>query len=356
MKTLRNHLEIIYIIMWVMLGTAHFFLLGTVYGFSTLAAFLDSLVFNVLFALIGAGLWFMVRYSNLKDRTIQGLVVSHFTSAAGTMLVWLTSGYLILGNLLQKDEAYRAFLQNTLTIRIIEGIMIYSLLVSIYYLVINYRELKEKNEREARLMALLKESELNLLRSQIRPHFLFNSLNSVSALTMSDPAKARDMVIKLSEFMRYSLNLSDSRISTLGNELYHAGLYLDIEKVRFGDKLVVEQDVEPASNDWKVPAMILQPLLENAVKYGVYEASSPVIIRLSAAIKDSLLVVSVGNSFEPEGLVHKGTGTGLKNIHARMQHLYNRGDLVIIHRQDGYFLVELKIPEDVSSVESPDRR
>lgn len=353
-KTLRNHLEIIYIIMWVMLGTAHFFLIGTVYGMTRLNAFLDSLVFNMLYALIGAGLWFMVRYSNLKDRTAQGLVLSHLTSATATMAVWLGSGYFILSQLLSSDAAYQGFLRSTMTIRAVEGVMIYALLVTIYFLVINYRELKERSEREARLMALLKESELNLLRSQIRPHFLFNSLNSVSALTMSDPEKAREMVIKLSEFMRYSLNLSDSRMSTLENELYHAGLYLDIEKVRFGDKLAVERQIDPALGSWKVPAMILQPLLENAVKYGVYEASEPVVIKLSATQADRLLLVSIGNSYEPGAMIHKGTGTGLKNILARMQHLYNRGDLVNIQRKEDYFLIELKIPEDVSAVESSD--
>jgi two-component system, LytTR family, sensor kinase len=98
---------------------------------------------------------------------------------------------------------------DTLTIRGITGVMFYSLLVTIYYLLINYRELKEKSRREAELTGLLKEAELNMLRSQIRPHFLFNSLNSISSLTMTDPEKAQEMVIKLSEFMRYSLNHPD---------------------------------------------------------------------------------------------------------------------------------------------------
>jgi len=127
--------------------------------------------------------------------------------------------------------------------------------------IFNFRELREKSEREERLRSLLKETELSMLRSQIRPHFLFNSLNSISSLTMTNPARAQEMVIKLSEFMRYSLSLSNAMMSSLEKDLYHAGLYLDIEKVRFGEKLVVEEDIDEKALKWQIPAMILQPVL-----------------------------------------------------------------------------------------------
>jgi sensor histidine kinase YesM len=354
-QSLQNHLEIIYIIMWAMLATAHFFLLITAYDIGLLPAFLDSLVFNGFFAFIGAGIWFMVRYSNLQRRSTAEQALGHLTSAAGAILIWLALSYLILNNALKGDVFYHGFLKNTLTVRIIEGVMIYALLVTIYYLVINYRELKEKSEREARLLALLRESELNLLRSQIRPHFLFNSLNSISALTMTDPEKAREMVIKLAEFMRYSLNFQDEKMSTLEKELYHAGLYLDIEKVRFGDRLVVDRSIGPDIREWKVPSMILQPLLENAVKYGVYESDQPVVIRLEACRDDTSLTVSLENNFEPGGQIHKGTGTGLKNITARLNHLYGRADLVKINKTEHHFKVEITIPSDATQDESPDR-
>lgn len=347
-RAINNHLEIIYILLWVVLGTIHFFLLRKVYGLEAIAAFADSMVFNGLFMMLGAGLWFMVRYSSLQNRSFGEMAFYHLTVATITVLAWLGIGYLIMKNSLSADESYQEFLQASMTFRAVTGVMVYALLVTVYYLMLNYRELRERNEKEARLTALLKETELSLLRSQIRPHFLFNSLNSISSLTMTDPAKAQEMVIKLSEFMRYSLNFLDARMSTLEKDLYHADLYLDIEKVRFGNKLIIERKVEAGLGEWKVPAMILQPLLENAVKFGVYEAEQPVTIVLTARKEGKLLLVSIGNSFEPGSAPKKGTGTGLKNVTARMANLYGQGDLVKIIRSDNYFTVELKIPSDVT--------
>jgi two-component system LytT family sensor kinase len=219
------------------------------------------------------------------------------------------------------------------------------LLVTGYYLLINFRDLKEKNQREAQLTNLLKEAELNMLRSQIRPHFLFNSLNSISALTMTNPEKAQEMVIKLSEFMRYSLNLPDTMISTLEKELYHVELYLDIEKVRFGDRLAFEKTIRDGSLEWHVPVMLLQPLIENSVKYGVYESAEPTLIRLDAGLDDEVLEIRIGNTYDPGAKTRKGTGTGLKNIRARLLNLYGTSSLMKINQTGDYFEVVLRIPK-----------
>jgi two-component system, LytTR family, sensor kinase len=344
-KTLRNHLEIVYIILWVTLAVIHFSLLYFGYGMTAGTAFSDSLVFNLLFALIGSGLWFMVRYSNLQTKTAGELAFYHLSGAAVTIFAWMMLGYLILNSLFGDNQVYRDFLSATISFRIITGVMFYALLVTSYYLLINFRELKEKSQREAQLTNLLKEAELNMLRSQIRPHFLFNSLNSISALTMTNPSKAQEMVIKLSELMRYSLNLPDTMISTLENELYHVELYLDIEKVRFGERLVFEKTIQPETLAWNVPVMILQPLLENSVKYGVYESAEPTVIRLEARMDDRVLEVRIGNTYDPEAAVRKGTGTGLNNIRARLLNLYGTSSLMKINQSDHHFEVILRIPE-----------
>lgn len=344
-KILKNHLELVYVILWVMLGIIHFSLLYFGYGLSVWVSLGDSLVFNTWFAILGSGLWFMVRYSNLQTKTFTELAIYHLTGAAVTIFAWITLGSLILNGLFIQDESYQSFLKVTLFLRIITGIMFYALLVTSYYLLINFRELKEKNQREARLTGLLKEAELNMLRSQIRPHFLFNSLNSISSLTISDPEKAREMVIKLSEFMRYTLNLPDSMISTLEKELHHVELYLDMEKVRFGDRLDFEKRVSPESLGWEVPVMILQPLIENSVKYGVYESSEKTAIQLESGISGGMLEIRVGNTFDPGAGMKKGTGTGLKNIGSRLLNLYGTSSLMRINRSENYFEVILRIPE-----------
>jgi two-component system, LytTR family, sensor kinase len=344
-RTIKNHLEIVYIILWVTLGVIHFSLLYYGYGLQTMAAFADSLVFNLLFALIGSGLWFMVRYSDLQTKTFGELAFYHLSGAAVTILAWMIAGYLILNSIFSDDLVYQSFLKNTLSLRIITGVMFYALLVTGYYLLINFRELREKSQREAQLTNLLKEAELNMLRSQIRPHFLFNSLNSISSLTMTDPGKAQEMVIKLSEFMRYSLNFPDTMISTLEKELYHVELYLDIEKVRFGDRLVFEKLIRPESLEWNVPVVLLQPLLENSVKYGVYESSETTRIYMEAGLDNEVLEIKIGNTYDPDAAIKKGTGTGLKNIRARLLNIYGTSGLMKIDQADNYFEVILRIPK-----------
>jgi len=344
-KTIKNHLEIVYIILWVTLGVIHFSLLYYGYGLQTGVAFGDSIVFNLLFAMIGSGLWFMVRYSDLQTKTLGELAFYHLSGAAVTIFAWIMTGYLILNGIFSDDLFYQAFLKNTLSLRIITGVMFYALLVTGYYLLINFRELREKSQREAQLTNLLKEAELNMLRSQIRPHFLFNSLNSISSLTMTNPGKAQEMVIKLSEFMRYSLNFPDTMISSLEKELYHVELYLDIEKVRFGDRLAFEKHIQPESLAWNVPVMILQPLLENSVKYGVYESSETTKISLETYLDDGVLEVKIGNTYDPDAILKKGTGTGLKNIRARLINLYATSSLMKINQSDSYFEVILRIPK-----------
>jgi sensor histidine kinase YesM len=345
LKALKSKSGTFYLIPWVTLAVIHFLLLYTLYEMDILAAALDSLVFNLLFGLTGVGLWYMVRFSGLNSRKLSELALYHLSGGAVTILVWIGSGYFILRNILGNDPYYQAFLNNTLTFRIIFGVMVYALLVTIYYLLINFRELQEKSRREAQLTGLLKEAELNMLRSQIRPHFLFNSLNSVSSLTMTDPAKAREMVIKLSEFMRYSFSISETTLGPLEKELYHVDLYLDIEKVRFGKRLAYRKTVDPAALAWPVPVMILQPLIENAVKYGVYESPEITEILLECQAMDELLEIKVGNPYDPDARMSQGTGTGLKNIRSRLLNHYGSESLLTISRDNGYFLVTVRIPK-----------
>jgi two-component system LytT family sensor kinase len=348
-RFIRNRTQIIYIALWIMVVIIHFFILYFTYHLRPQAAFLDSFVFNLLYALLGLGLWFMVRFSDLRKKAIIEIIGYHLTGCTVTVLIWYELGYLLLSQLLRNDTFYTTFLNSSTAMRIFSGILYYALLVSIYYLLINLRELKEKMEKEATLTALLKEAQLNMLRSQIRPHFLFNSLNSISSLTMTNPGKAQEMVIKLSEFMRYSLSFQDTLMSILEKELYHIDLYLEIEKVRFGDRLKVEKNITENSMAWRIPAMILQPVIENAVKYGVYESTGLSTISISAIPDGGYLMVTIRNNFDPAGMARKGTGTGLKNIEGRLLAIYNRNDLMKITKTETTFELELKFPPDEES-------
>lgn len=144
--------------------------------------------------------------------------------------------------------------------------------------------------------------------------------------------------------MRYSINLGADTMNSLTDELYHASLYLDIEKVRFSDRIVVEKTIDPLCGEMMIPAMILQPLLENAVKHGVNTMLTSCEITLTAVCKENLLDISIKNNFDPDAVPRKGTGTGLKNVQKRMTALYGRTDLVTVISQNTMFEIIIHIP------------
>jgi LytS/YehU family sensor histidine kinase len=247
---------------------------------------------------------------------------------------------------LPEEINYQTYWDATFPYRIGTGVFIYGLIILTYYLFVSLSNLSEKNAKEAKLESLVKETELKMLRSQINPHFLFNSLNSISSLTITDPEKARDMVVKLSEFMRYALSRKDEQPVTLQNELENLRLYLDIEKVRFGDKLTTEEIIEPGCLDLKIPVMLLQPLFENAVKHGVYESTESVRIITQANIIDGYFEINISNNYDPAPSLKRGTGTGLLNVTRRLELFYGNKASMKTLKENGIYTVTLYIPKE----------
>ena len=309
-----------------------------------IVAITDSMVTNLVFAFLGIGLWYMVRFSGKQIDGFFKNLVYHLVGCAFTIFVWQLFSNAVLRILFGTNDVYMNFLFTSLIVRILTGVLIYFLLISVDFLVLNFEEMQERAEHEAQLAAMLRDAELNMLRSQIRPHFLFNSLNSISALTLSNPHAAQDMIIKLSEFMRHSLTLGADTMNSLNEELYNAGLYLDIEKVRFSDRLKVKKYVNPDCGEMMMPAMILQPLLENAVKHGVNTMLTSCIISLNAECNTSFLEITISNSFDPDAVPRKGTGTGLTNVKKRMAAIYGRSDLLSSKTTNEVFEIKLQIP------------
>jgi two-component system, LytTR family, sensor kinase len=345
----KIRLQLLYVLLWVIISTVHFFVLNLGFNMPPLVALSDSLIFNFTFAMLGVGLWFSVKFSQLQKKNTYEIFFQHLTSSAILLLIWIFLPKALLSYFFSANENYMQFLDRSLTIRVFSGILYYGLLVAIYYLVASFRELEEKVRKEAQLTAMLKEAELDMLRSQIRPHFLFNSLNAISSLTLSKPEQAQDMVIKLSEFMRHSLSQQGEMMSTLEKELYHVRLYLEIEQVRFAGKLTIKTEIDDNILPWKVPSMILQPLVENAVKYGVYHAEGESLITLKAFAAGSYLHILLRNNYEPDSFPRKGTGTGLRNVSRRLESMYEEGGLMQVSNKNSEFEVILKIPTDAKN-------
>jgi LytS/YehU family sensor histidine kinase len=200
----------------------------------------------------------------------------------------------------------------------------------------------ETRELQVRLMA--QDAELRMLRTQVDPHFLFNSLNSISALTSIDPAGARAMTLRLADFFRHTLGLHADRRVALDKELALVRHFLAIEQVRFGERLRFEAEVTPEALACLVPPMLLQPLVENAVKHGIGQMIEPGLVRLCAARTGSLLRIGVENDVDPDGTCVKGTGVGLENVRKRLAAAYGHEASVHWGREANRFRVELSLP------------
>jgi len=188
-----------------------------------------------------------------------------------------------------------------------------------------------------------RESQLQLLRYQLNPHFLFNTLNAINALISAERANdAKPMLLKLSNFLRYSLESDEQLTVELRQELDAASLYLEIEQVRFSDRLTLHTDIDDGIDDVQVPSLILQPLLENAIKYAIAQSEEGGVIKVAANLNNNTLVLTVEDSGSDAVPLSKvtdsdsdsdaGTGIGLANIKARLRNLYGRQSSVAVDR------------------------
>lgn len=339
---------ILYFSVWVAVMAAYSFLLFFVFGFSLQISILDSVIHNLPIAGLGMAFWYIVQYLSPKPGGYTGPIFNLIATVLVGVSMAAYASYS-LANAINSDVEYQLFLTNTLPWRIFIGALVMAVIVMIYYLLKSNRDLKEKEAEELELQGLLKQSELDMLKFQINPHFIFNSLNSVSSLTITEPEKAREMVIKLSGFFRSSLGRDNQELQTIKEELERMELYLDIEKVRFGERLILNSTFDSKCDQMKVPNMILQPLYENAIKYGVYEQLEGVVIETNCHCEDGNLHISITNGYDSEAIPQKGKGIGLKNIRNRLELIYGISDLVTIEKNQHEFTVKLLIPQEIQS-------
>jgi LytS/YehU family sensor histidine kinase len=207
---------------------------------------------------------------------------------------------------------------------------------------LHYALLAVEASREAALQT--RDAELRALKSQINPHFLFNCLNSISALTSADPGRARDMCVLLSDFLRKTLGLGERESISWREELELARTYLEVEQVRFGARLQVEMQVDEACSDCQVPPLVLQPLIENAIKHGIATLVDGGTLRLEGHIHNGNLAVRVENSFDPEAPAPRHSGLGLRNVRNRLETRF--GDAAHLHlaAENNHFSAEMVFP------------
>jgi len=323
-------------------GIISFFL----FGFTLYEVVVDAVVLCSSFALVGLVVWNVVKYTGIDLDNVINALVTHISAAAVLLIGWSAFAQSILAFLLPEQKQYYRLWTTNHFYRLAIAAVLYLFLILNYYLLIYYDGYRQRKEHEQKLNEHLNSARLNMLKAQINPHFIFNSLNSISSLTLTNPEKAHEMVINLSEFLRYTVGKYEEQFVSLKNEIQAIRHYLEIEQVRYGDRLTLDIACDIQDEGWEVPALIVQPLLENAIKHGLHERADQTMISVTCMSKSgNTLDISVSNEYDEDGVVPKGEGIGLVNVTNRLQLLYHRSDLLSINKSDGTFIATLTIPK-----------
>lgn len=320
---------------WLLWIFIHFYIATDFYS-SPFYALYDSLVSNSGLILISLALYNTLRYYGPNWKIALFLVFLIVLAA----LLW-NLGSLSILSYIEMDNPPQA-----LALRI----SVSTLLLSIFLLsgraMKLYQDQQQEKERYKQFGKTLKQTELKQLRQQLQPHFLFNSLNSIYSLSLSHPDQAREMISKLSDFMRNTVRKDSGKLVRLEEEIKQVTLYLDIEKVRFGNRLKIEIDCQEKPLEARIPSLLLQPVVENAIKYGLYGTTGEVIIKLGCRLTGQFLEIAIENPFDMEARGgSNGTGFGLSSLRKRLFLLFNRSDLLITEEKDGTFKTLIRIPQ-----------
>ncbi len=314
------------------------------------ATIISAATTNYTFAVLSIAIWYICRGIPFGKIHFVPLLLIHFILANVFSALWLLiiygSWYLQVG-----DEMFTVVpLREIIGWQYLLGVIIYLLNAGIFYMLIYYRQFREKELAEKELKILSRDAELQALKMQIHPHFLFNALNSINALIKEQPDLARKMMGKLSDLLRFSLETREKPLIPLKEEIDLMHQYLEIEKVRFSDRIVIEEQIEPGLETWRVPAMILQPLLENSVRHGIAARRGNGWIRINIDSNDDLLRITVANSVASGGSKQNdgagSTGTGLENIRQRLHLLYQDNCTFSIQPGPDVFTVAISLPQE----------
>ena len=276
--------------------------------------------------------WYVARPLMRRQAGVASHAMQHTGAAILACALWLgtaraVAGYLGLGAQLTPAIPLLASI----------GFLLYALSIAVHYVLLAF-----ESSREAAIQA--REAELRALKAQVHPHFLFNCLNSIAALTSSDPPRAREMAIRLSDFLRNTLGLGERPSVPWRDELELARTYLEVEKVRFGTRLQVELDVEEACAECQVPPLVLQPLIENAIRHGIATLVEGGTVKVAGKIDGGVLAVTVENGFDPESPTPRRHGLGLRNVRNRLETRFGASARLAAGVVDKLYRAEMRFP------------
>ena len=300
----------------------------------------------LIYAFIGLSTWYMVKSSPLGAPQVPKIVLTHLLAASLISLVWVQIGRILayLFSNFPRFEGLSGRFAQQLPILWGAGFLLYLLSVAYHYVLLSLEAAREAESRMMQSNILARDAELKALKAQVNPHFLFNSLNSISALTSIDPAKAREMCILLADFLRMTLGLGEKSTIPLSQELALLERFLAIEKVRFGSRLQMEEAIQDDCRNMMMPALLLQPLVDNAVTHGIANLPDGGSIHLSANCHDGTLRIAIENSYDLDSAPPRQNGMGISNVRRRLEARYGSDASMRISAEAERFRVDLALP------------
>ena len=333
-----------YLLAWLLIGLLLSVGLGRGDDWVTAVCFFVPL--GVVYALITQSAWYICRIFPLVRARGWHVAAAQILAAVFASAIWVASagGWARTMEALGFDAVSSTLFTSQRPLLFVVGALLFWLVSIFFYLLIAFDASKDAERANVELSLLAREAELRALRAQIDPHFIFNSLHSISALTASDPAAARRMCLLLADFLRETLRLGGNDQIPLAEELALADRYLAIEHVRLGDRLQVDRETAPEAATCLVPPLLLQPLVENAVNHGIGQLVEGGTIRMAATRTGSTLTITLENPCDPDRPRTRGVGLGLELLRKRLMNQYGAADAVYAQEREGQFRVEIRIP------------
>ena len=345
----------LYLITWIGLGFAMAGQLVLVFQLPYATSLVWAMPLAVAYGFVCLSAWWVARAQPLGDRPPLAAVTA-VVSATVQASVLLAGPGTAYGALLARFGGFeldRTVLQQGAVLWFIIGVPLYLVSAMVHYLFLALQRSRTAERLALSTQVGAREAELRALRAQLDPHFLFNSLNSINALIGSDPEGARRMCEKLGDFMRQTLRLGSRGQVPLSEEMALVDRYLAIEQVRFGERLHVRHELEAPALECLVPPLLLQPLVENAIKHGVAGRIEGGTIRLSARRAAGRLLLEVENPVDDDAAARPGEGVGLENVRRRLAATGAREARLEVVRAPGSFRVLLSLPAETANEGGP---
>lgn len=337
---------LLYLLAWLPLAAMLAYLMSATGGMGVKESIALSIPLCLIYAFICLSAYYSCRATPFNRTSISKFVITHGTGALLASGIWILSAKFLAYALSRTDSfpQINAEMSREVPLLFGAGVLFYLLSVDLYYVLMAVDASREAEARALQAGILAREAELKALKAQVNPHFLFNSLNSISALTGSDPAKAREMCILLGDFLRRTLGLGEKSAIPLEEELSLIHSFLAVEKVRFGARIKMDENIDKAAMTVPVPPLLLQPLVENAIVHGIANLVEGGLVHLDVKARDGVLSVLVENTFDPDAPPKRKSGVGLANVRQRLAARYGNQASFDVKANGDLFRVAITIP------------